>query len=70
MRIMRYSAVALGVTMLSLAGVVTLAIYAPSRTTAASGWTTTVTVEDPNDPQAQERFSVLPSGSILAAKAR
>ena len=55
MRIMKYSAVAMGMTMLFLAGVVTLAIHAPVRTTS-QGWTTTVTVENPNDPGDQERL--------------
>jgi len=69
MRIMKYSAAAMGMTMLFLAGVVTLAIHAPVRTTSP-GWTTTVTVENPADPRDQERYTVLPGGHVMAAQAR
>ena len=69
MRILKYSAVAMGMTMLFLAGVVTLAIHAPVRT-ASPGWTTIVTVENPNDPRNQERLTVLPDGHLMAAQAR
>ena len=69
MRIMKYSAVVMGMAMLFLAGVVTLAIHAPVRT-APSGWTTTVKVENPNDPRDQERLTVLPGGHVMAAQAR
>ena len=69
MRIMKYSAAAMGMTMLFLAGVVTLAIHAPVRTTS-QGWTTTVTVENPNDPGGQERLTVQPGGHVMAAQAR
>jgi len=52
--------------MIFLASIITFAVHAPVHT-STSGWTTTVTFENPDRSGAAGRFAVLPSGEAIAA---